>query len=317
MRAPYLLAAVAVFALAPRSLAHTQPAGSLLVFPEFDNRDGVRNIYSITNTNPTESVTVEIVYIDKEDCSEFNRNIELTPNDTFTFLTKFHNPQMERGYAYAFAKDSANGEAISFDWLVGNSLVVDAVILFNYSTNPFVFQGVPDDGMPTDLDGDDIRDLDGAEYTQAPDKLIVPRFFAQTLKVQSKLILIGLTGSQFSTTVDFLIYNDNEEVFSAEYTFDCWKEVDLLDISGVFAQNFLVNNTNDDPTEVYGAPFLTTGWFQMDGAVANSTATTMEDPAFLAVLHEGLMILRGADLPFTLGEQDNGDLLPRSVMGDM
>lgn len=80
-------------------------AGSLLIFPEFNNHIGVHNILTITNTNAESDVLVEIIYIDGDDCHEFNREIYLTPNDTFTFLTRFHNPNQEHGYAYAFAKD--------------------------------------------------------------------------------------------------------------------------------------------------------------------------------------------------------------------
>lgn len=289
-------------------------AGSLLVFPEFNNEIGIQQLFTITNTSATDAVTVEIVYIDGDDCTEFNRNIELTPRDTFSFLTKAHNPQMERGYAYAFAKESAVGEPINFDYLVGSSTSIS--LLPHYSTNPFVFQGAGAEGTTTELNGDDLRNLDGVEYSQAPDRIVIPRFYGQSLQFQSKLYLIGLTGgARFATTVDFLIFNDNEEVFSSEYTFECWERVDLTDITSLVTLDFLQNGTNHDMDEVLGLSRVETGWMILDGAVANSTSTGLPDPAILAVLREGLLTEQSADLPFVEGEQANGSLLARSLDG--
>lgn len=289
-------------------------AGSLLVFPEFNNGFGIQQIFTITNTSASDSVTVEIVYINGDDCTEFNRNIELTPRDTFSFLTRVHNPDMERGYAYAFAKESSVGEPINFDYLVGNATSI--TLLPHYSTNPFVFQGAGAEGTTTELNGDGLRNLDGSEYSQAPDRIVLPRFYGQGLQFQSKLYLIGLTGgARFSTTVDFLIFNDNEEVFSSEYTFDCWAKVSLTDITSLVTLDFLQNGTNHDPNEVLGLSRTETGWMILDGAVANSVSTSYADPAILAILREGVLTEQSADLPFFEGEQDNASLLARSLDG--
>ena len=83
--------------------------GSLLLFPEFDNRPGSVQFLTVTNTSLTAGIVVEIVYIDGDDCSETNRLIPLTPGDTFTRLTSAHNPEMERGYAYAFGFEFFDG----------------------------------------------------------------------------------------------------------------------------------------------------------------------------------------------------------------
>ena len=312
---PRHLFASAVLLVGLSSFAHADlRAGSLLVFPEFNNEPGIHQIFTITNTSALDSVTVEVVYIDGDDCTEFNRNIELTPFDTFSFLTRNHNPDMDRGYAYAFAKESTNGEPINFDYLVGSSTSI--TLLPHYSTNPFVFQGAGAEGTTTELNGDEMRNLDGTEYSQVPDRLVIPRFYGQGVQFQSKLYLIGLTGgARFSTTVDFLIFNDNEEVFSSEYTFNCWAKVDLLSISNLFSLDYLQNNTNHDLDEVAGLPRVETGWMILDGAVANSASTGIQDPAILAVLREGLLTEQSADLPFCEGEQSNGSLLARSLDG--
>jgi hypothetical protein len=307
----------ALLAIASASIAQADNrAGSLLLFPEYDNQQGVHTLLTITNTNTADAVTVEIIYIDGDDCQEFNRNIELTPADTYTFLTSDHNPSAGSGYAYAFAKDSATGGAISFNHLVGESFRLSA---YNkYTLNPYVFTAIGEEGSATDLNGDGLRNLDGSEYSQAPDTIVVPRFFGQGSTFTSYLYLIGLSGgTQFATTVEFLVYNDNEQVFSTEYTFECWDRVRLRDISELFTNEWLENYTDDDPDEIYGYDRGSAGWFEMDGAEASSIMHTIDDPAVIAFLREGKnQQNKTASLPFASGEQGNGSLLANSLTGE-
>lgn len=321
--------------------AHRRRAGSLLVYPEFDNTNGSHTVLTVTNVaNESDDVAVEFIYIDAEGCQEFNRTELLTPNDTLTLLTRFHNPDQERGFVYAFAKDPVTGERIVSNTLIGHLLILsagqDESSLagkdgggggggkgggIEYSMNPLVFEGIGEGGL-TDLDGDGLLDLDGLEYEMAPDQILIPRFFGQREGLHfvegfdSSLILLSLSGgSLFDTTVDFLVYNDNEQVFSAEHTFTCWEKLPLIDVSPVFGQAFLADSTAHDPNELLGAPQLETGWMRIDGAVANSSSTTIHDPAFYAVLVEHVGDLGGADAPFELCTQPGGVLLPRDLSG--
>ena len=123
-------------------------------------------------------------------------------------------------------------------------------------------------------------------------------------------------GAAFTTTVDFLVYNDNEEEFSLEHSFTCWQRIPLLAISGVFAQSFLHNATNDAPNEILGAQGNEAGWMRLDGDVATSSAATIYDPAIYAVLIERVASFGVADLPFELCSQPNGDLLATGLFGD-
>jgi len=321
-----------------RSINRRVP-GSLLLYPEFDSRNGTVTVITLTNTdcnftgNPlTDNVNVEFVYIDHNGCREFNRVETMTPCDTLTLLAEAHNPNDEQGYLYVFAKSTTTGEPIVHNGLIGQTLVVNGLQSFEYSINAVAFKGIGD-GMLTDLDDDGIRDLDGVEYDEAPEEILIPRFFGQNwspnvpkvagggpqaigIRTHSRLILVNLSGgAAFTTTVDFLIYNDNEEVFSSEYTFDCWDKPYLLDISGLFSNAFL-KTTNHNPLEVRGARSLESGWFKIDGAVAQSTQIVIPDPAFYAVLVEHIGSYGAADLPFELCSQNNGDLLPRSLLGD-
>ncbi len=309
--------------------------GSLLVYPWYDNTRGGFFGITVTNTNddntPTTgtlqagTVDVEFVYIDGGTCLEFNRTRRLTPNDTLTVSSRFDNPNSTQGYVYVFAKSPTTGRAIAWDYLAGDSFVVAPSVIGAIELPPIVFKAGSGlaAGANTDLDNDNRRDLNGLEYEQVSDKLLVPRFIADAGDAVSspELILIGLTGQSFSTIINFLVYNDNEEVFSAQYQFDCWDRVELEDISGVFTQGFLASTNNALNESVLGtnpSNGLETGWFRMDGAVAFSTAASVQDPAFLATRIERLAlgVISVASLPYGLGEQANGDLVTHGPFPD-
>jgi hypothetical protein len=130
-------------------------------------------------------------------------------------------------------------------------------------------------------------------------------------------VLINLTGgAQFTALLDFLVYNDNEEVFSRQFQFRCWSKTPLTTISAMFTQSFLSTYTNNDPAELIGNPTIEIGWFEIDGNTAWSTSTQFDDPAFLAFLVERTGPRAGAELAFDMGKQGNGDLLPLSLSGD-
>jgi hypothetical protein len=316
-------------------------AGSLLVFPEYDNDSGSATVLSITNVDASGSpvIAVEFVYIDGDDCSEFNRTEYLTANDTLSVLTSEHNPNEGRGFVYAFAKDAVTNEPIVNNSLIGQVFIIQSekdcvecktnapargrVGAIEYGINAVSFQGVGATGQVTDLDLDGLRDLDGVEYEQAPDAIHVPRFFGQGYMepggpyILNELILVSLTGGvHFETTLDFLVYNDNEEGFSLEYTFSCWDKTSLAEISSVFDHSFLANFTNSDPAEVMGATYLESGWIRINGALASSQSTSISDPAFLAVVIERIGDHGAADLAFELCSQPGGVLLPRSQSGN-
>lgn len=328
---------------APIHAGVTTP-GSLLVFPEFDNRvlnNGARNLtlITVTNTHPTDSIEVHYVYRNSPDCLETNRSHILTANDTLSVLTAVHNPNRDQGYLYVYAQDRITHQPVKFDFLIGTGMNlrgdVDDARDASYEFPPFIFRASArlNTGQQTDFDHDGLRDLNGVEYERTPDVLLVPRFFGQNapdtnmllgnqLAFRSELVLINLTGGRlFDAIVDFLIYNDNEDVFSAQHQFRCWERVALADIDGVFTNDFLVNLSTNNPNEVQGGGgnFPETGWFSIDGNSADSTAAHFDDPAILAMrieIDHSENRCGGAILPFCLGMQDNGDLLSLSLQGD-
>ncbi len=309
-------------ALAGTATAGGRNPASLLLYPEFDNRAGDVTVLTVTNVD-TADVLVEFKYIGVRgiegvplDCAEFNRQATLTGNDTLTLITNFHNPNQEQGFVYVFARNEA-GEPVVRNVLIGNQLVVNGIQAFDYSLNPVAFSGMG----PSN--GNGLLDLDGQEFEGAPDELYVPRFFGQNHPQQpspfnSELILISLSGGQqFDTTVDFLVYNDNEDQFSTEYTFHCWDKVPLNQISNVFTSWFLLNFTNQDPAEVIGAPpAIEAGWFRFEGALASSTTTTIQNPSVYGVLVERASGIGVSDLPWeSVAQRTNGKLFPRSLDG--
>ena len=322
-------AALCGMSLSAFASAGAPEAGSLLLYPCFDSNRGSDTIITVTNTNAdfaqvgqlyAGTVDVEFLYIQKQDCQEFNRTRRLTPNDTLSVLARLDNPNQREGYVYVFAKSPTTGAAISWNWLIGIAQV-DSAVGSAVDINPYVFKAVGAQGAATDVNSDGLRNLDGVEYEAAPDRILVPRFIGQGSSMtksvgataQSVLVLINLTGAaRFTAVVDFLIYNDNEEVFSAQYDFRCWKKVDLDDINGAFTQSFL-ESTNDNPLEQIGGAEL--GWFRLNGNLAYSSADSVSNPAILAALFESF-IGNTAELPFTVGTQTNGELVSQSVFHD-
>jgi len=338
----FLPTAVACFGIASSALAGGRNPGSLLIFPEFDNRAGDVTEFTVTNTDtcfdydsetnlPAGTVKVHFIYVGRIDaagnpinCLEVDRQVTLTPGDTFTFMTKAHNPQQQQGFMYAYAMHPTRNEPVSHNYLVGNALFLNGIQAIDYSTNPVSLKSCVEKGCSTDVDCDGNRDLDGCEYEKLPDQILIPRFLAAvtgggegSTSVSSELVLLGLSGgSAFDTVVDFLVYNDNEEVFSAQRQFHCWERVPLDVISGIFTQSFLAT-TNHAVNEPLGAKGRESGWMQLDGSVAFSTVKQVNDPAIYAVLVE--RVTRGAgaaDLPFEVGCQGNGSLWPNGIWGD-
>lgn len=309
--------------------------GSLLLFPEYDNRAQAQTIFTLTNgccDLQDGNMTVEFRFIDALTCFETDFTLNLTPCDTVSFLTSAVNPNSTRGYAYAFVKrptpgsGNPNGMPIVHNTLIGQAMIIDGLDLVKYSMNAVSFIGLGVDLSDNDDDGDGIRDLNGplsplAEYEQAPDEILIPRFLGQDppgvgMQFQSDLILIGLSGgSAFTTTVEFLVYNDSEDVTSQFASFTCWDKRRLAQWApGTLSSVLTVQG--DDPDEILGSPTHTAGWIRLDGVVAESKQEVILDPAIYAVLIERMGERSVADLPFEKCAQANGDLLPNSLFGD-
>lgn len=305
---------------APECMRNGRSPASLLLFPEYDNRFGKNTLLTLTNTDTdqtSDDVLVELWYINEATCLKTDRTVRLTPGDTITLLTDSHIQTDDRGYVFAFVKNLA-GVPVTNNVVIGQLIYIDGFGLgsLDWSVNAVGFKGVTARFTTTDVDGDGNKDLDGTEYEEAPDRIHIPRFLGQDLFSNSTMTFIALSGGvQFTTILDFAIYNDNEEMFSRQYQFYCWDKVRLTDISNVFSNSFL-QSTNDDPNEILGAPAQEAGWFTFQGLNAFSTITNIADPAVYGVLVEDRFGERVADLPWDEGCQDNGSLIPAGPLGD-
>lgn len=318
------LAALASALLGSPSLANELPRpASLLVFPEFDNGTGRTSLLTVTNTDltPAGAVKIVVVFVNGQAgaqpaCSYVEHPRVLTPGDTLTLWSAQLAPDFHRGFAYAYAVSAATQAPIKFDRLIGSTMVLDAGACGTYALNAIPFAAGPElaHGQLTDVDGDGIRDLNGIEYAPCPDRIVVPRFLGYTPSNASTLVLVNLTGGgDFEARVLLMIYNDNEDPMSDEFAFTCWVKAPLPTVSSWLLNEVLLTNPND-PTESVGG--LEQGWFTIDGIFANSVTTTITDPAVLAVLVEPLRSA-AAELPFGIGQQTNGDLLPSGPFGDV
>jgi hypothetical protein len=303
----FAAAAIAVLA-SSLSIARAdglEPA-SLLLFPEFDNQPGNATLLTITNVNSdprTGAIDVHLIYVDASNCQRTDRIEHMTARDTVTFLSSFHAPGLARGYLYAYALDPITHKSIDFDYLIGSSWRCDAINEGAYALDALPFQALTGAGLATDVNFNGKPDLDGVEYEKAHNRCFMPRFFGQFTPPMSNGIFVSdlvllqpLGNSGVTTSVAFLAYNDNEEVFSANYSFQCWARVPLVSISGAFADTFL-RATNQNPNEVEGATFLESGWFDMKGLVATSPQGSTQNPPVFGVLVD-VRPMSAALLPF-------------------
>lgn len=305
-----ILLAGSAWAGVPQQAVLDQP-GSLLLFPYFSNATGSNTLLTVTNTSADSlgTVDVEFVYVNGSTCLDYNRTRRLTPNDTLTVASVFDNPSTDRGFVYVFAKDPVTGAAISWNRLEGDAIVVSASDVLVTDIMPIVYESPLAQGLPTDLDTDGVRDMNGSEYEANADELHIPRF---TSAFTSSLIMVGLTGESFTTVLDYLAYNDNEEAFSGQVAFDCWDIRRLSSISGVFTDAFL-EASNDNPAEP-GILGFETGWIRFHGNIAYSTADAVLGPAFLVVRVDFAFY---AELPYGTGRNTKGDLVVIGPFADV
>ncbi|MBK7874276.1 MAG: hypothetical protein IPJ77_00720 [Planctomycetes bacterium] len=319
------LAASFVLGAAP-ALADGRNPGTLLVFPVLQCEQGVDTLITVTNANPDltgAAVRVHFVYVSGDTptlCQPTNAYELLTPQDTITVVASLHVAHgYSKGWVYVHAVD-ATGRAISYNHLIGDEIVFNGELTTDFAVHPFSFRAIPEQGLFTDLEnpGDNVLDLNGLEYEQAPDAILIPRFMGQSNDFQSDLVLLNLSGgARFTANVNLQIFNDNEIPMSATTAFQCWTRVPLVSISSSVTNSFLQGTTNA-PNEIIGANSRESGWILLFGGTAQVVpgGTSIPDPAILAVLIEKTGLKVGAELPFLQGTQPRGDILPQGTTWD-
>lgn len=305
--------------------------GSLLLFPELDNRVGAFTLLTVTDgccTGIGGATTIEVRFIDKSSCLETNGPITLTACDTKTILSRnlLGSPNAQ-GYAYMFARGGAPGlTPIVYNHLIGIETIVNGIDNFDYSINAVSFKAIVPagggDGTPITGDGDSVRDLNGLEYEEAPAQLVIPRFFGQSADdtFNGDLILIALSGGAafnnppgMGTVIRLTLFDKSGmQLGRSTPAFFCWEKRALRD----WTASSLSTNPVFTPPGFPSPTQSPAGWILVDGVSASSTAETINDPAVYAVFVERTGSGRAADLPFEICSQPNGDLIPIGVLGD-
>jgi len=333
-----VFAAVALAAVAPPARADGRHPGSVLVFPTHRNGSGYFTLLAVTNSSLAPSTPVSVggataarfryfnLLVESPDPQTpgefevFERVEQLTPGDTLAVLTACHDAgDATRGYVVVDAENPNGSGPWSHNALMGTEIVCTPMgAAFALGAVPFSSR--QPDGSPTDVDGDARLDFDGVEYEGAPDVLDAPVFAAGA---RSSLVLVALTGgAAFETVARLSIWNDNEYPLSATLAFRWWIERPLADVSLAFTPAFLKQNTPNDPSELDltcdGIGDTETGWFQVDGLVANSAAVSIPDPALLGALVPGpdAFVTVATLLHESAAKQCNGSFLSFATDGD-
>jgi hypothetical protein len=328
-------AALVAGMLAPVGMANGRNPGSVLIYPVQRSGPVYLTIISVTNTNtqPTTpsdfggAINLHYQYANSIkntqdpavnpdapflplNCIIFNRFELLTPADHLSVVTSCHNavsPGGQEGFLVISATDPADfGEAISFDYLIGSELVVNAAGGM-YSINAIPFEAIPGRGLATDLNDNQELDFDNMEYEGIPDLLYIDSFVALA---GSQLALLNLTGGPRDiNTVQFTVWNDNEFALSSTRIFNCWFDQPLHLVSPLFAEEFLKNSTPHDPDELRlqcNKPgTVETGWALLDSVDVSTSGglPVSDDGAILGSISTG---------PYTF--LDGGHLLWESTV---
>lgn len=306
------------------SASNCRNPGSLLLFPHFKTDGQNLSVITITNTGP-DDIVLRVVWVYKNSdyhCIPADTWIELTRNDTFTFMDKDLFFENEEGFSYVYVVDDLYSEAeVDYDYLIGQELIFGTSgstppFVVNYGINAVAFEAL-------DVNGDGLLKLDGVEYTLAPYKLMFPRFFGQPdvggppTGFESWLIFVNLTGGKFfGQTTKWLIFNDNEVGFSRTVQFPCWWKGGLTEISGVFENSFLVGTDHDEDEPLGFQTIVETGWFYYYGEQAYYDTVTIDNPSSYAVLVETIGAdYGGADLPWQIEDPayNTGCLFPTII----
>lgn len=316
-----LLGATVLSLLAGAARADEPRPASVLVFPARHAEAARFTLVSVTNTSPSKSVTALYRWVSSDeafisgnparDCAELYRAESLTPNDTVTVLAACHTGSLaEHGYLVVAAKSAQTGQSVGHDFLIGSELVIDMNLGFGgfCSMLPAPFQAVPADGQPTDLDFDGQLDFDGIEYEQLPDDLYIDAFLGNG---GSRLSLLNMSGERNAVvSVQLFVWNDAEKATSAQFTFQCWFERALTDISLVFSEGFLLSNTPNAPSEVDvdcdGVHDVESGWARISGISASGSFSATSNPPLLGGLAGGRNTLESGRLLWGSNARSSG-----------
>jgi Ca2+-binding RTX toxin-like protein len=196
-----------------------QKAGSVLIYPVYTSSLNTAledTRMTLTNVNPSTPVFVHLFFVDGATCTVADNYVRLTANQTMSFLMSDLDPQV-RGYVVAVAT-SENGCPISFNWLVGESLVKFAS---GHQANlPAVAVAAAPGLPPCPPDAVTANLLfNGVNYNALPQVLAVSNVGSR-MDLNETMLVINRIGGNLATQADRLegmfgmLYDDVESVAS-------------------------------------------------------------------------------------------------------
>ena len=111
-----------------------QKAGSLLVFPFYDTRQGSDTRLTMSNVGDKDA-TVHMFFIDKT-CAQSDFFICLTPNASFTEMISSLDPE-NIGHILALAVDKVTGAPVAHNGLIGNEFINNATYCDTFGAEAF------------------------------------------------------------------------------------------------------------------------------------------------------------------------------------
>lgn len=204
------------------SEASDQKEGSILFYPIYTsdaaNGNSQNTRISMTNTSPTERVTVHLFAVDGASCAILDAFVCLTPNQTVSFLASDFDPG-STGYLVAVAVEDDTGLPRAFNELIGDEYVkfssghhanlsaesVAATMMFPAGTDPNVTSAT--------------LKFDGMSYNRLP-RILAADNIPSAVDGNSTMLIINRVGGNFTLSgaliggITGLLFNDEETSFS-------------------------------------------------------------------------------------------------------
>ena len=236
-------------------------AGSMLIYNLYTSSASMpaqhNSRISITNTDPSRSVSLHLFFIDGETCSVADRFTCLTPQQTASFLASDFDPGVS-GYLVVVAVDSVTGCPISFNQLIGDVYVKSSAgfaASLAAESVPAIAGGLPlcDTNSVTAT-----LQLDGVSYGRIGRVLAVSSLQAQGDGNETLLVLNRIGGNFMSSAVPVgkvfgIVFDDAERAHSFNL------ESSACQLRGILGNSF--PRTVPRYNEVI--PSGRTGWMKM------------------------------------------------------
>jgi hypothetical protein len=305
--ASLLLAVFGWTATAQLSVGPEVAPASALYFPYYDARttSGQATVISVTNINTsrmvvptnnsmTGSVQLHFYFMN---CSTTSNTVStLTPNDTLAQLANvlFTPSSNETGQLLVVAEDPESGNAIDFDYLIGDAIMIDVAGNRTWSYQALGFRALASergatgsasnagflytDSATNGGDGSSDVDFNGVEYAYFPQSVMVSSFLQNTgtgSTYDNWVALGALYASDVRIEVSGNLYDNDGTATSWTNSFTCWTLWDIHDDISAAAGS-VQSDTSEEAL----------GWIRIyaNGATDTVTGGTMTNPGIAGVV---------------------------------